>query len=205
MRQRDRPIWCAGREAPEGGFRAWLIHCPAGEWTIRREGACDLVLLTNPRFILKPDLHRRPALFYADGRNQIGGVSFESLVGFGVLRVVLRAGGEAAEPHGAELPSHRLAADADAELFSRPLDEVEQPLPDDAVEIRLLSFLDRIPQQYTLFIGQTRWRSRPLAIDQPVRSFRVEPQHPVTNDLEANAGQARGVAAPAPIVNLRQR
>ena len=34
----------------------------------------DLVFLADPRFILKPDLDRRPALFYADGLDQVGEV-----------------------------------------------------------------------------------------------------------------------------------
>lgn len=82
---------------------------------------------------------------------------------------MLWAGGEAAKPHGAELSPHRLAADADAELFARPLHKIDQtPLgvcfsskrpvgqrpPDHAIEIRLWSVLNRSSQLCPLFIGQ---------------------------------------------------
>lgn len=43
----------------------------------------EFVLLVDPRFILKPDLHRRPALFYADGRDQIGEVFLKASMASG--------------------------------------------------------------------------------------------------------------------------
>jgi len=61
---------CAKEIGPFGALvvrRAW-----AGSTFGPSSG--DLVLLANPGFILKPNFHRRPALFYADGRDQIGEV-----------------------------------------------------------------------------------------------------------------------------------
>lgn len=43
-----------------------------------------------------------------------------------------------------------------------------------------------------------------FAVDQSIGTLGVEPDHPVADDLQANARQARGIASPRTAVNLSQ-
>lgn len=75
-----------------------LIVWRMGPGATAHPSAGDLVLLPHPRFILEPNLYRRPAVPNADVADQVGEVFFESLDGLRVLRIMLRARRELAEP-----------------------------------------------------------------------------------------------------------
>ena len=52
--------------------------------------------------------------------------------------------------------------------------------------------------------GQSRLGARGLAVDQTTRSFHVEAQHPVPDDLQPDIADTRRVTATAAIIDFRQ-
>ncbi len=50
-------------------------------------------------------------------------------------------------------------------------------------------------------LGRIAWR---LAVDQAVRSFAIETQYPIADDLEPDAADPRPIRAPAAVINLCQ-
>ena len=121
------------------------------------------------------------------------------------LSVMARPGGEFAVTQTAQFPAQRLSGDADPELFPQPLAEIDQTPAHDTVDGRDRTALDGGRQRRAVVFVQPRLRPRRLAIDQTIRPCRVEPQHPVPNDLQADIADPSGITAAAAIVDRRQR
>jgi len=66
------------------------------------------------------------------------------------------AGRELCEAHRTQFPAHRLAAERYAEFLTQPLDKIDKPPADDAIQIRLRSGLNRLSKRGTLGIGEAR-------------------------------------------------
>ena len=116
-----------------------------------------------------------------------------------------RPGGELAEAERPEFPPHGRLAHRDPELLPEPLDQVDQPPADHPVAPRLRARLDDPRQGGALLRRERRRFARRLAVEEPVRTLRVEAQDPVPHDLEpdpANPGRLRPASA---IADLGQR
>ncbi len=105
--------------------------------------------------------------------------------------MVARAGREFAVAHGAQLPAERLLGDRDAELLEDPLREVDQPPAHHAVDRRDRAALDHLRNSLTLGVIELGWLAWRLAVQETSRPPRVEPQHPVPNDLETDTADLR--------------
>lgn len=119
--------------------------------------------------------------------------------------MMARARCQLAIAHGAELTAQRLGADRHCKLVTEPLHEIDQSPAHDAVRRRDRATLDGRRQRCPLMRIKARATPRGLAIDQAIRSVTVEPQHPVSHRLQANATGARSFAPAATAVNHRQR
>jgi hypothetical protein len=53
-------------------------------------------------------------------------------------------------------------------------------------------------------LATQRLGPRCLAVDQATQSIRIEPQHPVPNNLQPDIADTRRLASTAPIINLGQ-
>jgi len=93
---------------------------------------------------------------------------------------------------GAQFAAQCLPSDADPELLPQPLAEIDQPPAHDTVDGIDRTTFDDCCQRRPMRLGQPRRRPGRLAIDQAIRSFRVEPQHPVPNDLQADIADPGG-------------
>ncbi len=67
------------------------------------------------------------------------------------------------------------------------------------------STLDNTRERLTLVIVQLGRVSRRLAADQPVRAAGVEAQHPIANDLKADATDLGRLRPPPTVIDHRQR
>jgi hypothetical protein len=118
-----------------------------------------------------------------------------------VLGVMARPGGEPSEAHPAQLAAQGLLGDGDLELVPHPLRQIDQPPAHHPVHRRDRSALDDPRQRLALRLIQLRRLPRRLAVDQPVRSLGVEPQHPVANRLQPDIPDPRRGAPRAAVVN----
>lgn len=112
---------------------------------------------------------------------------------------------ELGEAERLQLAAHGGLARRDAEFVPKPLDEIDQPPADDAIEIGLGAGLNRLGQRRALLRVQERRLSGRLAVDQPARSLGVEEQHPVVDDLQPDAASLGRLRSGRPVVNRRQR
>jgi hypothetical protein len=118
---------------------------------------------------------------------------------------VARPGGELAVAQGAQFAAQRLPRDSDTELLPQPLTEIDQPPAHDAMNGGYRTALDGCRQGCAVFgVQPGRW-TRGLAINQPLRPLRIEPQHPVADDLQTDTADAGGFATTAAVVDHRQR
>jgi hypothetical protein len=120
------------------------------------------------------------------------------------LGMMARPRAELAIAQRAKLTAQRLPGHADAELLPQPLTEIDQPPPHNIVDRGDRTVLDHGHQRLPMRFGQSRLGARCLAVDQTIRSFRVEPQHPVPDDLQPDIADTRRVPATAAIIDLRQ-
>ena len=111
---------------------------------------------------------------------------------------------ELAIAQATQLATQRLPGNTDPELLPQPLAEIDQPPTHDAVDRRDRTAFDGSHQRLPMHLGQSRFRPRGLAVNQAIRSFRVEPQHPVPNNLQPDIADTRRIASTAAIVDLRQ-
>jgi len=119
--------------------------------------------------------------------------------------MVARPGGE---PHIAQLLE--LAADGGLverhrELFVQPLHQVDQAPSHDTMDRRDRPALHRLDQRTPLRVIEDRPLARRLAIEQPIGTTGVEPQYPVSHDLQRHSADPGRLAPAAAIVDLRQR
>ena len=65
--------------------------------------------------------------------------------------------------------------------------------------------LDRGCQRRPMHVIEPRRLARRLAVDQPVRTIRVELHHPVPDDLSCYAADFRGLGTRRPVIDRRER
>ena len=112
---------------------------------------------------------------------------------------------EFAITHGPQLPAQGLLGDGDTELFEDPLSKIDQAPAYDAVDRRDRAPLDHAGDRLALCsveFGGPAWR---LAIQQAVSASRVEPQHPVADNLKADPADLRSLGTPRAVVDCSQR
>ena len=97
-----------------------------------------------------------------------------------------RASRKLAIAHLAQHAAERLLGDDDAEFLENPLAEIDDPPAHDPMNRRDRPALDDRRQRRPMLVVQPRRLPRRLAVDQAVRTMRVEPDHPVANDLQAS-------------------
>ena len=115
---------------------------------------------------------------------------FEGLHGQFVLGMVTGPRGELdvaqllqLAPHGRFIERHR-------KLVVKPLDQIDQPPANDAVDRRDRTSLDRLDKRPALGIIEPRPRAGSLAIQQTIGTSGVEPNHP-PEPVEGHARSAR--------------
>ncbi len=121
-----------------------------------------------------------------------------------VLGMMARPSRQLAEAHGTQLPAQGLFGDRQAELVPDPLCQIDQPPANDPVDRRDWPTLDNPDKGLALRLVEPRCLTRRLAVDKTIRPCRVEPQHPVTHRLSANAANARRVAPRTAVLDRRQ-
>jgi hypothetical protein len=121
------------------------------------------------------------------------------------LGMMARPSAELAITQSAHLATQRLPSDAEPELFPQPLAEIDQAPAHDAMDSRDRTALDHCRQRCAIFLDYAGLPPRRLAIDQAIRSFVVEPQHPVPNDLQTDIADPRSITATAAIIDRSQR
>ena len=73
----------------------------------------------------------------------------------------------------------------------KPLDQVDQPPANDAMNRRDRTALDRLDECPPLSVIEPRPLSRCLAVEQAIGAARVEPNHPVTHNLQTHPTDPR--------------
>lgn len=121
------------------------------------------------------------------------------------LGVMARAGRELAVSHRMQLAAERLPGHADPELLPDPLAQVDQPPADHAVDGRHRPALDHGRQRRTLLVVEPRRLARRLAVEQAIRTVRVEPHDPVPDDLQCHTADRCGLGARGSLVDRGQR
>jgi len=119
--------------------------------------------------------------------------------------MVLRTGGEFAQPHLAQDTAQRLRRDRDPELLPQPLAKISDPPAHHTVDRWCRAALDDLQQGGAMRCVQERCGARRLTVAQPVRPLGVEPDHPVPHDLQRHVAEQRGLRAAAAIIDHCQR
>src|ERR1700680_1373226 len=112
-------------------------------------------------------------------------------------------GRELAIAHGAQLPAQCLLGNADAELLEDPLRQIDQPPAHHAVDRRDRTALDHPCDDLALGIVELRWLARRFAVKQAVRASRIEPEHPIPDDLEPDIAELRSLTARRTVIDRR--
>jgi len=101
--------------------------------------------------------------------------------------MMARTGREFAVAHGAKFPAERLLGNDDAELLEYPLRQIDQPPAHHTVDSRDRAALDHPCDRQALSVVELGGLARRFAVPQAVGAVRVEPGHPVPDDLQTNA------------------
>ena len=83
--------------------------------------------------------------------------------------------------------------------------QISQPPAHDAMEGWHRAVLDDLPQRLALMVVEKAGSARRLAVHKAIGTLGVEPQHPVTHDLQPDTANPRRVRARAAVIDLRQR
>ncbi len=118
--------------------------------------------------------------------------------------MVARPRGKLDVAQSLQLAPHRRYVERHRKLLIEPLNQVDQPPANDAVDRRDRALLDHLHKRPALGIGEDRALAGSLAVEQAVRAARVEPQDPVSHNLKGHAPDPGSLAPAAPIVNLSQ-
>jgi len=121
-----------------------------------------------------------------------------------VLRIMARTGGHLAGPERLQFPPDGGFVQRDAEFLPYPLRQVLETPADHAMDRRDRPVLDDLLQRPALLAAKLRRRSRCLAVNQPVRPFRTETQHPVPDNLKTDTADTRPIRACTAVMNFRQ-
>ena len=120
------------------------------------------------------------------------------------LGMMARPCTELAITQRAHFATKRLPGDADPEFLPQPLAQINQPPAYDTMDSGDRTALDDARQRLPMHLRQSGVGAGRLPVDQPIRSIRVEPQHPVPNDLQPDIADTSRVAPTAAIVDLRK-
>ena len=112
---------------------------------------------------------------------------------------------ELAVAHRAKLAAQCLFGDRDAKLLVDPLRKIDQPPTHDTVDRRDRAALDHLHNRLALYIIEPRGLAWRFAVKKAGSTPRIEPHHPVPNDLQRHAANPGRLSAGCPIVNSRQR
>ena len=107
------------------------------------------------------------------------------------LSVMAGAGRKLAIAHLAQFAAERLLGDDDAEFLENPLAEIDDPPAHDPMNRRDRPALDERRERRAMRLIEPPLPARRLALDQAVRPLRVEPHHPVANDLKRHPANLR--------------
>ena len=113
------------------------------------------------------------------------------------LSVMTGPRAELAISQGTHFATQRLAGHADPKLLPQPLAKIDQTPANNIVDGRDRTTLNDRRQRSPMRVGQSRFRARRLAVQQAIRPLRVEPQHPVPDDLQSDIADARCLTAAA--------
>ena len=173
--------------AEDVGRGGALIAGRGGARAAAGPSAGDLVLLSDPGFILEPDLYGLP-LEASRARSAPGSRrSFFKIRDHAfVLGMMARARRQLAEAHGAKLPAHRLLRDREPELLPNPLHQINDAPAHHAMHRRDRAALDNPRERRALVANESA--GCPAPCRSPARPAPgVESQHPVPDDLQPNA------------------
>jgi len=110
-----------------------------------------------------------------------------------------------AKVHRAQLAAEGLLGDTDLELVPQPLAQIDDAPADYAVDGGDGPVVDRCRQGRPVRVVEQRRLARRLTVHQPWRPARIEPQHPIPNDLPCDTADLGGRRACGSLVDRRQR
>ena len=107
--------------------------------------------------------------------------------------------------HPSQFPAQCLPRDADPEFLPDPLAQIHNSPTHDTMHRRDRPVLDHRRQRRAMRVVQAGRLARRLAINQTVRSARIELHHPVADDLQRHAADPPRLGAGRPVVDRRKR
>jgi len=119
---------------------------------------------------------------------------FKHINGFGIPGVMTRPGRELRKAGPPDDAAHAGYAQRRVKPFEHPPCQIDQPPARHPVDRRGRAALNDLGQRLSPIAGQPRPGPGGLAVDQPVRTFRVEPHHPVPNGLQPDVARLRRIA-----------
>lgn len=112
-----------------------------------------------------------------------------------------RASRKFAIAHLADHAAGRMLGDNDAEFLENPLARIDDPPAHGSMNRRDRPALEESSQRRPMLLVQPRRLPRRLAIDQAFATLRIEPDHPVANDLQSDAANLRRLGTARVVVN----
>jgi hypothetical protein len=119
--------------------------------------------------------------------------------------MVARACRQLAILHRAQLAAERLLGNADPKRVPQPLAEIDNAPADDAMDGRDGPAIDRCRERSPMRVVEPGRLARSLAVEQAGGPFRIEPQHPVSDDLPGDAANLGCLCTASPVVDSRER
>jgi hypothetical protein len=119
------------------------------------------------------------------------------------LRVLARASRKLAIADLAQHAAERPLGDNDAEFLENPWAKIDDPTAHDPMNRRDRPALEDCSQRRPMLVVQPRRLPRRLAVDPAFPTMRIEPDHPVANDLQSDAANLRRPGAARAVVNRR--
>ena len=186
---------------------------PFGALVVRRPGPgaparptpCDLVFLTDARFVLPPKLYLDTIRETLAELRQLGREVFlkssnaNSFWAWWRGRAVILV-----NPIAFNSPAHGGFSQRDAEFVPNPLRQILEPPAHHAMDRRDRPLLNDLHQRPALAVVELGGFTRRLAVDQAARPFRIEAQDPIADDLKPDAADPRRIRAPAAVIDLCQ-
>jgi hypothetical protein len=118
--------------------------------------------------------------------------------------VVARPSRKLAIAHGPQLPAQGLLGNGDAEFLVDPLRQIDQPPAHHAVDGRNGTILDHPRNGLALDVVEPGGLSGRFAVPQTIGATRIEPHHPVPDDLKPYATDLCRRAARRTIIDRRK-
>jgi len=118
--------------------------------------------------------------------------------------MMARTGRKLAVAHGSQLPAQCLLGDGDTELLEDPLRQIDQPPAHHAMDRRDRATFDHPRHGLALGIVELRGLARRFAVKKAVRPSRIEPDHPIPDNLESDTAELRRFAARPTVIDRRK-